>query len=77
MDIPPSTHPAWRSVLTGEKRVDLEFLGAKMLLTRAQLQIKSDPNPVTITKIAHELRNIFVKNIEIPKVKKDLEKIFG
>lgn len=77
MEIPPSTHPAWRAVLLGEKKVELEFLGAKMLLTRAQIQLQNDPSPIEVTKTAYEFRNIFSKNASIPKVQRDLEKIFG
>jgi hypothetical protein len=77
MEIPPSTHPMWRAVLLGEKKVELEFLGAKMLLTRAQMQLRNDSSPIEVTKIAHEFRNIFSKNAGIPKIQRDLERIFG
>jgi hypothetical protein len=77
MNIPAATHPAWMDVITGKVQHQFEFFAAKMCIQRLILNVKQDPSPATINKCVTELRDIFLINSNLPKVKNDLEKIFG
>ncbi len=41
------------------------------------IAIKRNPGPMTVLKGARELREMFVKNKQLPKVQKDIKTIFG
>ncbi len=77
MDIPPISHPAWSSIVSGKRKFHFEFLGTKFLLNFLTLQVKDDPSPQKIQKCAQELRNLFVRNMDLYCVQKDLFQIFG
>lgn len=72
-DIPPLQHPIWKFLLTGEKQIPLHFLAAKMMLGRAKNEIKKHP---TMTfRLTSELHGLFLKNINLPSVQRDLEQL--
>jgi hypothetical protein len=77
MEIPASTHPAWKDVLTGKRHCQVEFLGLQLIINRLRLKISLNPSPEILNLCVNEFREMFVKNANVPKVQRDLEKIFG
>lgn len=77
MDVPPISHPAWTNIVTGKVSYPFEFLAIKFLLGYLTLQVKKDPSPQTVQKSAQEFRDIFVRNVDLISVQRDLKKIFG
>jgi hypothetical protein len=76
MDVPPVTHPAWSNILTGQTKVQFEFLATKFLLGYLTVQVSRDPSPRTIRKHVEELHNIFARNADLRAVQNDLKRIF-
>lgn len=77
MDVPPVTHPAWRAIVSGQATYDYEFLATKLILRHLTFQVKSQPSPDTVQRCAQELRNVFVRNVGLSCVQRDLSQIFG
>jgi hypothetical protein len=77
MVVPVSTHPGWKNLLNGKKQCDFEFLAAKMTMGRLKILIQDHPDESTMQQSVEELREVFVKNINLPKVQRDLKKIFN
>jgi hypothetical protein len=75
MNVPPISDVRWRHLVTGRIRCDLEFLAAKILLGRLSAIVSYDPSKVGPS--TEELRALFLKNLQAPKVQSDLLKIFG
>jgi len=75
MNIPASSHGIWADLLMGKKRIEFEFLPIKMTIGR--LQVFSRSEQFNLTQSAEELRTIFVKNQNLPKVQNDIKKLFG
>jgi hypothetical protein len=74
MQIPESSHPAWQKLVTGELKVDISFMAARLLLMRIISSI--DNNRDQINKGIADIRNLYVMNIDLPNVQKDIERIF-
>ena len=77
MDVPPVSHPAWKSIVSGKDRYQFDFLATNLLLGYLALQVKRDSSPEIIHKCAQELHDIFVRNADLASVQGDLMKIFG
>ncbi len=77
MEVPPVSHPAWSDIVAGQARYDYEFLATKLILRHLTYQVKNDPVPETIQRCAQDLRNIFVQNLSLSCVQRDLIQIFG
>jgi len=77
MDVPPVSHPAWKNIVAGKDKPQFEFLATKFLLGYLTLQIKRDSSPQIVQKCAQELHDIFVRNVDLISVQRDLIKIFG
>ncbi|MFZ5910147.1 MAG: DUF6976 family protein [Chloroflexota bacterium] len=77
MDVPPVSHPAWKEIVSGEKRRQFEFLATNLLLGYLTLQVKRNSSPEIVQKCAQELHDIFVRNADLGSVQRDLIKIFG
>ncbi len=77
MDIPVATDPVWKEVITGQRTCKFEFLGLQMLAKRLNLQFSLNPAPEALEESTRELRQMFVKNANLPKVQRDLKKIFA
>ena len=77
MVVPSSSSPEWKQLVTGKKQCDFEFLAARMTMGRLRLMIDSNPNnAAAIQQSIDEIREVFVKNINLPKVQRDLGKVF-
>ena len=70
--VPPIDNLIWENLVTKKRIIYMGTLGAKVLLIRQQLKIANLKTDETIKQSAEEFRNYFVKNANIPKVKKDL-----
>lgn len=77
MDVPPADDPAWRDILTGRVRYQLDFFAAKILLGWLLLKVESDPSEKMIADSARVLQNLFAQNAQLPCVQHDLVAIFG
>lgn len=77
MNIPNVSHPLWKEIILGKKQVQFDFLAARMLVGRISIMLSTDNSEENIYKATEELHSVFAKNINLPKVQKDLTKIFG
>ncbi len=77
MTLPPSSHYLWREIVTGAKKHDFKFFAAKMVVGRASIILRNDSSETKIKGFIDELRDVFEKNIKLPKVQQDLITIFG
>ncbi len=77
MQIPPLTDKRWKELVMGTTNFEFEFLAIKILLFRIRINIKNNNSLEIINKGAEELRNLFLKTIQLPIAQRDLKKIFG
>lgn len=77
MEIPSVSHPLWAELVTGKLRFTLSFLAAKILLARVTKETELNPSPAVIHKAANDLRALYAAYPDLPKVKNDMEQIFG
>ena len=77
MHVPPVSDTKWKDIITGKVNYQFEFFAFNMCVKRLSLELKRDSSQVTINRCAQELRDIFAENIALPKVQRDLAKIFG
>jgi hypothetical protein len=77
MDIPPSTHPIWRNLITGTIKLNFEVVALKILHGALVRAYTRDPSPARLEKSASNLREFFIQNAGQPSTRKDLEKICG
>ncbi|HMU75094.1 MAG TPA: hypothetical protein PKB12_00405 [Elusimicrobiota bacterium] len=75
-DIPGATHPRWRSLVTGEIHLPLEFLATKILLIRAKMETTLNKAPEVVPALCQEVYELHAKNLTNPKVQSDLRLIF-
>ncbi|MBN2012251.1 hypothetical protein JW960_23175 [candidate division KSB1 bacterium] len=77
MNVPPATDVRWKDVITGKVNYQFEFFAFNMCVKRLSLVLKRDSSQITLNKCTQELRDIFAENVQLPKVQRDLVKIFG
>ncbi len=77
LKIPTETNPVWRKIVSGKELYKFEFIATKILLGRLMVMVQHSPEPDVLARGAAELRNIFVRNIRLPSVQRDLQKITG
>ena len=77
MKIPPASHPLWAELVTGKLNFTLTFLAAKIMLARVTKATELDPSTTVIYKAANDLRALYAAYPGLPKVKNDIELIFG
>jgi hypothetical protein len=73
MQVPPLSHPCWEDLVTGKKRVALEFLATKMMLVRLQMCVQR--GDMRVPPAAADLRNLFQQNADHSKVQGDLQRL--
>ena len=76
MFVPPVSDTKWTDVITRKENYQFEFFAINMCVKRLSLILQRDSSQLTLNKCVEELRDIFAENGELPKVKRDLEKIF-
>ena len=75
MKVPPGSHIKWKELLSGSEQYAFAFFPLKMAIGRLQNLIANQT--VDQHSAIQELREIFKKNENLPKVQNDLKKIFG
>lgn len=77
MEVPPADAPAWRDILTGKVRYQLDFFAAKILLGWLLLKVENDPSDDVLDESVEALQHLFAQNSGLPCVQRDLAEIFG
>jgi hypothetical protein len=77
MEVPAVDHPAWRDILTGRVRYQLDFFAAKILLGWLLLKVANDPSDDVLVESVEALHHLFAQNSGLPCVQRDLLEIFG
>jgi hypothetical protein len=75
-EVPSGKNEKWQALVLGVEHVEFEFFPVKLLLARLQLKAKLDPSQENVLGCSLELQQLFVKNLHIPKAKRDLNKVF-
>ncbi len=73
MALPGAKHPVWAEILRGSRACEFEFIGAKMLLVRLRLVLSRDPT--ALPQACDEFRNLIERNLSLPSVQRDLQKL--
>lgn len=65
-------NPVWKNLVLNKIDLNLNFLAAKILLSRMQLNIKYTNSTVDIDKAATEIFELYFKSKDFPSAKKDI-----
>ncbi|MGC4119886.1 MAG: hypothetical protein QM765_35980 [Myxococcales bacterium] len=76
MEVPSATHPRWAALISGEYKCQIDFLAAKLLISRLNFAAKLDGITLNQGKAAGELRELYAKNSGLSTVQTDLTRIF-
>ena len=77
MDVPPVSNSVWSDIVSGKASFEYEFLATKLVLRHLTFQVKKQPTAEMIQRCAQELRNVFVRNVGLSCVQRDLIQMFG
>ena len=73
MDIPPGFSMIWKQLISGQKNVEFECLPIKITLGR--LRVEGSRDPGSVPRLAGELHQLFVQNVNLPSLQRDLKKL--
>lgn len=73
MALPQKSSKVWSEIVSGAKKVDFEFLAAKIFMGMAAINYKT--NPGSLAKLSEDLHNVFEKNQHLPLAQKDIAKL--
>ncbi len=73
--IPGVRDHIWKEIITGKKTIGFEFLAANILTRRIRELYINEPSVENLQRYILQLRELFVRNSEIPSAKKDIDKI--
>ena len=59
--IPPTNHPVWKKLITGEKSLKSSNVGINMLLYNSMLKYKRDGSSATLAQLSQHAHDFFVK----------------
>ena len=65
-------NPVWKSLVLKRKQVVLNFLPAKILLSRWQLSITNESKTEEVEQAAKEIFLLYFKSKDLPNAKKDI-----
>jgi len=65
-------NPIWKKLVLKKKQVNLNFLPAKILLSRLQITLKNESSADVIQQAANEVFRLYLNNKELPNAKKDI-----
>jgi len=65
-------NPVWKSLVLKRKQVVLNFLPAKILLSRWQLSMSNEPKAEEVELAVKEIFQLYFKNKDLPNAKKDI-----
>ena len=77
MDVPAASDPRWSELITSVSDPGFEFLAARIFMGRAKAQLKQDGSPTNVSKLVGQLHALYSENARLPKVQRDLAKIFS
>jgi hypothetical protein len=66
-------NPVWRNLLLDNIQVNLNYLAAKILLSRWKQSLKRSSSPDQIEEAKREIFDLYFKSKEYPSAKKDLQ----
>jgi hypothetical protein len=64
-------NPVWENLVLKRKKVNLNFLPGKILLSRWQVYITNDASP-ELNTAAMEIASLYYENRSLPNAKKDI-----
>ena len=73
--VPDTSNRIWRNLIKGQETINFEFLAANILIRNIQGLFASEPSEENLKMYTQQLRELFVRNSELPSVKKDIDKI--
>jgi hypothetical protein len=59
--VPAITHPVWKKLATGEKKIQSTQLAVNMLLASTQLKYTRDPSPSNVQRLVAHIHEFFTK----------------
>jgi len=65
-------NPVWRDLVLNKIQVNLNFLAAKILLSRWQLSLKNAASEDKVEKAKREIFDLYFKSKDLPNAKKDI-----
>lgn len=77
MVIPQASDSRWNSILQSRDTPNLQFLAAKLMLTKLRLAYSRDSSPANAKKLTSELKGVFEKHAQLPQVAADIKTLFG
>jgi hypothetical protein len=75
MDVPAVNHPIWKQVIENPESFGFEFLAIKILVSKLKNNLRYSGDDQSTMESITELRDLFVRHLQMPKVKNDLIKI--
>jgi hypothetical protein len=73
--IPGVRDHIWKEIITGKETIGFEFLAANILTRRIRELYINEPSVENLQRYILQLRELFVRNSEIPSAQKDIDKI--
>ncbi len=73
MDESDIKKPIWKMLVLKKKTVALNYLPAKILLSRYQLAIKDESYVAEIEKATNELFQLYLRSVDLPNARKDIK----
>jgi len=77
MRFSPTVEPIWSDIITGKKKIEFEFLAARILQGNLSRTFAKDPSAERLEKCANDLRELYTQNADLPSAHRDLQKILG
>jgi hypothetical protein len=72
--VPPESHPLWKDLIQGKKKIASTEVSLTMLMFNLQMKYKSNPSDANLGLLAKDAHKFFVKyeNIMTPAVRQSL-----
>lgn len=74
-NLPDINSDVWEEIINGRKAISFDFLAANILTQHFQDLYANGANKEDLQIYALQLRELFVRNSELPSVKNDIYKI--
>jgi hypothetical protein len=66
-------NPVWKNLVLDKIQVNLNYLAAKILISRWKQSLKVSSSPEQIEEAKMEIFNLYYKSKDYPSAKKDIE----
>lgn len=77
MDLTTISDHALGELIAGKSQVELDFLAAKILLTKLRSRVRVDPSPAALSQSVAEMKDLLARFQKLPAVQGDLQKLTG